>query len=73
MDPVQAIALRQVTLSRKPATEQIDAFYNDNAFDTLHSIRRSRGQLFRLLSAIPVRLRSLVQQSPKFVRTPKRA
>ena len=73
MDPVQVIALRQVTLARKSATEQIDAFYNDNAFDTLHSIRRSRGQLLQLLSTIPVRLHNLIRQSPKFVRTPKRA
>ena len=73
MDPVQAIALRQVTQARKSSTEQIDAFYNDNAFDTLHSIRRSRGQLIQLLSTISVRLRNLDRQSPKFVRTPKRA
>lgn len=73
MDPVQAIAFRQVTQSRKSVPEQIDAFYNDNAFDTLHSIRRSRGQLFQLLSAIPIWLRRLVRPSLKFVRTPKRA
>ena len=73
MDPVQTIAFRQVAQSRKSVPEQIDAFYNDNALDTLHSIRRSRRQLFQLLSTIPVWLRRLIQQSPKFVRTPKRA
>jgi hypothetical protein len=48
MDPLHAIAAHHVSPVRRSAAEEIDAFDDDNAFETLHSARRAWEQ-FRLL------------------------
>ena len=70
MDPLQAIAARQVAPARKSPAEEIDAFYNDNALERLYSARRALGQFAKLLRAIFGRLRGLVRQSPEFASAP---
>ena len=73
MDPIQAIAARQVSRARKSTSEEIDGFYDDNAFDALHAARRVLGRFARLVRAMPDRPRGAVRQSPEIASAPRRA
>jgi len=73
MDPLHAIAAHQVSPARKTSAEEIDAFYDDNAFETLQTARRALKQFSPLLRCMSGGLRSGLQQSPEIASPPRRA
>jgi hypothetical protein len=41
MDPIQAIAARQVSITRGSTAEEVDAFYDQNGLEKLYAARRT--------------------------------
>ena len=67
MDPIQAIAARQVSHIRKSEAEEVEAFYNAHAFAGLHDARRALKHLVELLRDARSRLGDKAPTAPKFV------
>ena len=55
MDPLHVFAARQVTPARTSEADDIDAFYDANALEILHGIRRGFGCLLRRLRDAGIR------------------
>jgi hypothetical protein len=67
MDPIQAIAARQVSPVRKSEAEEIEAFYDAHAFAGLHDAQRALKHLVQLLRDARSRLGRKAPTAPKFV------
>jgi hypothetical protein len=67
MDPIQAIAARQVSHIRKSEAEEVEAFYNAHAFAGLHDARRALKHLVKLLRDARSSLGHKAPTAPKFV------
>jgi hypothetical protein len=65
MDPLQAIAARQVSLARKSEADEIDAFYDAHALEGLHNARRALMHLVRLLRDARSRLGRKAPTAPE--------
>ena len=52
MDPIQAIAARQVSSTSGSTAKEVEAFYNDNAFEKLHAARRALRLYNRILATM---------------------
>ena len=66
MDPIQAIAANQVSNSCKSGAEQIDSFYEEHAFETLHSVRCAFGRIAVLVRAKSDMFRGAFRRVPQF-------
>ncbi len=73
MDPLQAIAAHQVSRSRKSKAEEVEAFYDNNAFETVHSARRELVRFARLLRASLSHFLGKAKRSAQIASAPRRA
>lgn len=70
MDPFQATAARHVRPTHKSEAEEIDAFYEDNAFESLLVLRNAVSRFARLLRSAP---RRLARPRTEIATAPRRA
>jgi len=73
MDPLHAIAARQVSPVRKSEAEEIEAFYDAHAFAGLHDARRALMYLIQRLRDARGRLGRKVPTAPGIASAAERA
>lgn len=69
MDPVQIIAAHEVSTNATSTQKDIDAFYDDHAFERFHIMRHRWARFCALIVAGAKQIRNSKQPSAKIART----
>lgn len=73
MDPIQATAAHYASNAHRSAKSDIDTFYSDNALEGLYAVRRTLGQIAKMIRALGGRLAGPEREGPRFASAPQRA
>ena len=73
MDPVHFTAARTVASRTTPASNDVDAFYDDHACAGLHALGQAGKGVFRALRTAIDRMRRPAPAAPEFARTARSA